>query len=128
MTSLASAAKVIRNVNKEKIDKKNKITSKRLNETFELLKIPYQASSKVLDKGQRVYELKNSKGEVAEFSSMKEMIFETPLGEVIKERGQQKINTNYGFFSDITEKEKNPRRRKGDKPAKTTKSQKKTQK
>lgn len=112
MASLTAVEKTIHQIQEETISKSFRLTTGRLNQVFAFLKIPYTASSRLVGKGQRAYSLENKKGQQVEFSSMKELVFETPIKDAIKERSKGKENKN-GFFADLKNNisEMKPRRK-----------------
>lgn len=100
MANLAVVEKTIHQIEAEEISKDFRLTTGRLNQVFEFLKIPYKASSRLAGKGKRAYDLENNKGQHVSFDSMKELVFETPIKDAIKKRSTSQVSKN-GFFADI---------------------------
>lgn len=104
MKSITEVEKTIVAIKSEKISSSFRITPGRLNEVFSLLNIPYKAHSASAGKGMRTYELENAKGERVQFSSMKELLFATPIAGEIRKRAVKMLKVQHGFFSDLAQK------------------------
>ncbi|MFA7287445.1 MAG: hypothetical protein WC055_01050 [Melioribacteraceae bacterium] len=101
MANLTVVEKTIHQIQEERVSKNFRLTTGRLNQVFEFLKIPYTASSRLVGKGKRAYDLENNKGQHVSFDSMKELVFETPIKAAIEKRVVSQVSKN-GFFADIS--------------------------